>query len=136
MVKSSISATIVARNEDLDVDASECNGWIFLIGQDQANTDQLGILLNQKFNITPGHRDTEFISRKVNTSYDSDNKGSGNLGGYKYFGHVFFITSKEGSILSAKTSISRLKSSLDDSLLNRLKKLKANSELTRDLELY
>lgn len=134
MVKSSISASIKVKNEELDVDASECDGWIFLIGQDQKNTDQHSILLNQKFSITPGHKDTKFVSRTVQTSYDSDNKGGGNIGGYKYYAYVVFITSKDGAILSSKTTISRLNNSLDAKLLTRLQKFVADTEVTRDLE--
>lgn len=136
MEQMEVSAKIVLKNKNLNVEANTCTGRMVIIGQDQKNTDQYEVLQNEKFKIVPSHKGAEHITKTVRLRYDSDNKGYGNIGGSKYYGYILIVISGDGTILTSKTTIRKAKELMGPPLLKTLSKLKVEDMLEENFEEY
>ena len=92
MVKQEITGTIKLTNPSATASVPAATGKIIFLGQNTRTPGLFTILSSQSFEVTlkPG---ATFIKEvdPFSTSYDSDNKGSGNVGGYQYFGYFFAL---------------------------------------------
>jgi hypothetical protein len=100
MVKQRISGVVKITNPDPKVAFPHFTGKIILLGQNRRTPDALSILSTQPLegSIEPGKSFAAEITEIV-TSYDSDNKGDGNVGGYEYFGYLLVLADDEGKII-------------------------------------
>ncbi|NWK56130.1 hypothetical protein HW115_10955 [Verrucomicrobiaceae bacterium N1E253] len=113
MKEMTISSKVTLTNEDSNVLSPTCQCNILFIGQNQRYSDRFVVLANESFKLTPAHQGSDFNSPPTVTSYDSDNKGSGNIGGYKYVGYLLVVSDQERkSIILTKTVYSAIKKAM------------------------
>lgn len=108
-----ISAKVTVTNEDHKIPCPTCKANIIFLGQDQKYTKKFMVLSNQQVDITPTEHGYTFTSEPFITKYDSDNKGEGNIGGYKYVGYLLVVSSEDGKVLHTKTVYPRIKKALE-----------------------
>ena len=72
----------------------------------------------------------------IRDSYDSDNKGDGNIGGFKYEGYLLVVRDMEDKVLFTKTVYSKIKKALelDVSFADELSKLPTGTLLNDSLK--
>jgi len=99
----SVTSKVTVTNEDHKVTCPPCKCNMLFIGQSQRYTDRYVVLSNQAFEIKPTDRGAVFESEPFVTSYDSDNRGAGNSGGYKYVGYLVIIADKKTQVIYSKT---------------------------------
>ena len=136
MKQMEVTAKITVKNKNLNVEANTCDGRFVIIGQDQKDTDQYEVLQNEQFKIKPSHTGQEHLAKTVRLRYDSDNKGSGNIGGSKYYGYILIITSSNGDILASKTTIHKAEDLMGPTVLQQLSKLAVEDKLEDTFEAY
>jgi len=113
MTEMTTSAKVTVTNEDKQRTSPPCSCNIIFVGQSQQNTDRFKVLSNQAFDLTPTPKGSSFSSDSFDTQYDSDNKGNGNLGGYKYVGYLLIVAEKDESVILTKTLYSYIKKALN-----------------------
>ena len=113
MKKMEIAAKVTITNKDYKIPCPTCTINVIFIGQDQRYPDQFAVLSNQKFNIDPSPKGTTIKTEPFITTYDSDNKGEGNIGGDKYVGYLVVLNDHEGKVIHTKTVYPGLKKALD-----------------------
>ncbi len=137
MVKQEITCTVKLTNSSTSVKVPAINGKIVFIGQNTRTPSQLSVLSSQSFEaaINPGETFTKEIDSFF-TSYDSDNKGTGNVGGYQYFGYVLVMTDAAGNPVLDQTATGsfRLAIAAKPALLNDIVKYTKGTLLTEKLE--
>ncbi len=137
MVKQEITCTVKLTNSSTTAKVPAINGKIVFIGQNTRTPSQLSVLSSQSFEATinPGETFTKEIDSFF-TSYDSDNKGTGNVGGYQYFGYVLVMTDEAGKPVLDQTATGsfRLAISAKPALLSDIVKYTKGTLLTEKLE--
>lgn len=137
MVKQEITCTLKLSNTGLTARVPTLAGKIVFIGQNQRTPELLYILSAQSVEATikPG---TTFIKdmEPFMTSYDSDNKGAGNIGGYQYFGYILVLADEAGNVVLDQTTTGSLRLALNNkpSLLKDVLKFQQGKLLTSKLE--
>ena len=123
MKKMVITSKITLTNKNHKIPCPPCKINMIFIGQDQRNPDIFSLLSNQQFKVTPTPKGTQTQTSPFETSYDSDNKGEGNIGGYKYVGYLLIVSDKNNKVIYTKTLYSKIKKALDldISITNKLK---------------
>ena len=111
-----VSAKITVTNEDNRISCPSCNTDIIFIGQDQRDPSKYKILSSQEREIIPHDRGYSFSSESFDTEYDSDNKGVGNWGGYKYVGYLFVVCDDNNEVLHTKTNYVVIEKALESSV--------------------
>lgn len=112
-------------NDDDELACPEIIVDFFGFGQDQRNPKVFKVLNRQKgkFKLEPGG-EKEIPFAQFSTSYDSDNKGTGNIGGYKFYGYIAVLSTPKGKVLRTVTNMARLDKLLKE-YPNKMKALKA-----------
>lgn len=112
LVTQTISCEVKIKNPSHDLKVPPVTAKVLFIGQNQKSPDSFTVLSLQTFpvELAPGATADQQLKPFV-TNYDSDNKGTGNIGGYQYSGHllmfidanqeVVFSTTTDGSIRAA-----------------------------------
>ena len=99
-VKQQITGTIKLTNLSATTSVPAATGKIIFVGQDTRTPGLFKILSSQSFEVIlkPG---ATFIKEAdpFSTIYDSDNKGSGNVGGYQYCGYFFALIDASGKVI-------------------------------------
>ena len=113
MKEMTITSKVTLSNQDRKVPCPACTMNIIFIGQDQRDTDKLEVLSNQKFKVTPTPEGSLIVGAPFITSYDSDNKGDGNIGGYKYVGYLVVVSSSDNKVIYTKTTSPLVKKALE-----------------------
>jgi len=108
-----ISAKIDYKLKRLDIEAATCKAHIIYFGEDQAKGN-FSILKKEAFDMSPTKAVATHNAEPFITTYDSDNKGQGNIGGYKYDGYLLVVLSEDGELILNKTSISKLEKQLEE----------------------
>lgn len=136
MRKMDVSAKVTLTNEKANVDSPPCKGEMVFLGQNQKFDREFQILSNQKFTLTPTKDGTVFEAKPFATTYDSDNKGDGNIGGFKYEGYLLVVRDMEDKVLFTKTVYSKIKKALelDVSFADELSKLPTGTLLNDSLK--
>ncbi len=137
MVSQEISCTIKLTNPSLTTRVPPLAGKIVFIGQNQRTPELLYILSSQtvEASIEPGKTFTKEMEPFM-TSYDSDNKGMGNIGGYQYFGYILVLTDEEGKVVLDQATTGSLRQALNNkaSLLKQIRNLSQGQLLTDKLQ--
>lgn len=123
MEKQTVTCTVKISNLDLKMPTPELKGKVIFIGQERRRPDEFSILSAQSFDVTVPA--TETIVKELepfSTSYDSDNKGEGNVGGYRYDAYILALTDAEGNIVLHETSSAIVRQSFEEKP-SRLKEL-------------
>lgn len=105
MVEQIITATIKLRNSSHDTLLPKLTGRMIFFGQEQRRPEDFTVLSVQDFpvELQPGQSSSSELESFA-TRYDSDNKGSGNVGGYQYSGYLLvFLNAKKEVIFNQTT---------------------------------
>ncbi|MGL4400895.1 MAG: hypothetical protein ACRCXD_13575 [Luteolibacter sp.] len=115
MVKQEITCTIKLANPSLKDAVPPLTGKILMIGQDRRTPDFLKVLSSQavEASIKPGATFVQEMEA-FTTSYDSDNKGIGNVGGAQYVGYVFVLLNEAGEVALEHTVTGSFRKALED----------------------
>lgn len=115
MVTQEITCTIKLLNPSLKDAVPPLSGKILMIGQDRRTPDFLKILSSQavEVSIKPG---ATFVQEMASftTSYDSDNKGVGNVGGAQYIGYVLVLLNEAGEVVLEHTVTGSFRQALSE----------------------
>jgi hypothetical protein len=100
MVTQEITATVKLTNPHHAIPIPTVKGKIIFIGQDRRTPELFSILSTQSVEapIKAGETVTQEMEGFL-TSYDSDNKGSGNIGGAQYFGFILVMADEAGNVV-------------------------------------
>jgi hypothetical protein len=137
MVNQTVSSKVKIRNLSTRIDYPASKGHVVYFGQNRRNDGFFKVMANKDFEFSiPANKTFETDVLGFKTSYDSDNKGYGNIGGYQYESYVLVLTDAEGNIIGTKTTDGSLRSALDKDLskAKRLITLQVDQLLNKDLE--
>ena len=137
METQSISGKGIVENASREIDSPELTLNILVIGEDQRDDDLKKVLTNQSFTVSPTKLNSEeVVLKEVKTRYDSDNKGSGNVGGYKYSDYIILLTDEDGNHVASKSMNKTIDSMLtgNNVLSKKLRNLKTEAKFTGDLD--
>jgi hypothetical protein len=126
MVRQEITTTVKITNRDLKQSVPEVEVKLIHIGQNRRTSDIYTILSKQSFKTTidPAQTITKEM-RSFITSYDSDNKGYGNIGGFEYQSYILAVLDPEGKVAVYSASTPSLR-----------KLIESNQHLLEDLLAY
>lgn len=105
MVKQEVTCTVKLTNLSKTAKVPAISGKIIFIGQNSKTPDLLTVLSSQSFESSLNTGET--TAKEMDaffTTYDSDNKGYGNLGGYQYYGYVLALLDPAGNIVLDQTT--------------------------------
>ncbi|MBC8128328.1 MAG: hypothetical protein H8M99_14400 [Gloeobacteraceae cyanobacterium ES-bin-144] len=132
-----VTSTVKLTNADPTNASPALTGKIIFLGQEQRTPDLLCVLSTQSFDATVEATKTfSFETKPFFTTYDSDNKGQGNVGGYQYYAYVLIVKDAAGKIILDETSngTARLAIKNKPKLLEELYKHPDGAQLTSKLE--
>jgi hypothetical protein len=115
MVTQEINATVKLTNPSLTVPIPTVSGKIVFIGQDRRTPELLSILSTQSVEtpIKPKETVTQVVEGFL-TTYDSDNKGNGNIGGAQYSGYILILLDEAGNVVLDQTTSGSLRQAMNN----------------------
>lgn len=115
MVRQEITCTVKLANLDLKTRAPSVKGTMLFIGQNRRTPGIFTILSNQSFeaSLEPAQAFSKELEA-FSTSYDSDNKGYGNVGGFQYYGYILALADGTGNIVLNEISSAGIRQELAD----------------------
>ncbi len=132
MVRQDVEAKVSIRNPDRKLSAPPATVRFVFIGEERRRGNEYEVLgvRDYQIKLAADATDTRPLD-PVSTSYDSDNKGSGNIGGVQYDGYVLIISDEKGGVIHKASSIGKLASALrdDSKLITAFKQIKENARL-------
>ena len=104
MKSMTVGGKVVVSNQSMKSDFPVTKGRLVFIGQNQQTESVYQVLSVTDFEISPkAGKEQEIPVADIITTYDSDNKGRGNIGGYKYYGYLLIFHDGEGNVTYSKT---------------------------------
>jgi hypothetical protein len=137
MVNQTVSSKVKIRNLSTRINYPASKGYVVYFGQNRRNDGFFKVMANHNFEFSvPANKTFETDVLGFKTSYDSDNKGYGNIGGYQYESYVLVLTDPEGKVIGTKSTDGSLRSAIEKDLskAKRLIDLKPDELLNKDLE--
>ncbi len=123
MEKQEITCTIKLTNGNKNEAAPPVTTKIVFIGQESRTPEIFSVLSSQslEFTLPPGKTVAQ-DAKVFYTTYDSDNKGAGNIGGFQYYGYVLAIVDKGGKVISSQTTAGAFRTALEakEGLIDRV----------------
>lgn len=105
MVNQTITATVKLKNLSTTDGCPKAHAHVIFIGFDRKVDTKGMVLAAESFDFAlPRGVSQEFECTSFTTSYDSDNKGDGNIGGYQYKDYIIILTGADGNVLQCKSS--------------------------------
>lgn len=130
-----VSSKVTITNKELGTVCPSCDCALVLFGQDQRDDEVFQVLANQKFTLIPTGEGAVFNIKPFETSYDSDNKGYGNFGGFKYVGYLLIVRDLDQNVIGTKTVYSKLKkASTDPAFLKKIYSAAVGTRTDKDLK--
>lgn len=115
MVRQEVTCTVKLTNLSKNDKVPPVTGKIVFMGQNSKTPDLLTVLSTQTFEMSMGTGETSsWQAEPFVTSYDSDNKGYGNLGGYQYFGYILAVLDKDGNLILDHTTTGSFRKALNE----------------------
>lgn len=138
MVRQEVSAKVKLRNLSARIPFPATKGTITYFGRNRKNPDNYRVMSKRPFNVEAlvPNKGTETDVLGFKTSFDSDNKGYGNVGGYEYDSYLLILTDAEGNILANKTSDAGVRAAIekDASKAKQLADLTEGTVVDKNLE--
>lgn len=105
MVTQEVSSKVQIENTSLKLPMPKTTARIIFIGRGRKTGDFYKVLAAEEFQVSikPG-KDFEFEPKGFVTRYDSDNRGTGNIGGYQYDSYILALLDEDGRVINHKTS--------------------------------
>lgn len=137
MKRQEVTCTVKLTNLSNTNEVPSLQGKIVFIGQNTRTPSNFSVLSSQSFEAEM--KTGETVTRQTetfSTSYDSDNKGAGNIGGYQYFGYVLALTDAAGTIVFNQTTTGSFRKALENKpeLLKKVIDYQKGVNLTDKLE--
>lgn len=136
-VKQEVTGTVKIANLSTTVTTPAMSGKLIYVAQNTRTPSIFCILSSQNFEATvkPGETFTKDMET-FTTIYDSDNKGSGNVGGYQYFGYVLALLDDTGAVVLSQTTTGSFRMALADKpeLLKQIMQYPKDTRITDKLE--
>jgi hypothetical protein len=133
MEKQEISCTVKLTNPSLATAIPTVSGKIVFIGEDRRTPELLQILSVQDVEaaIEPGKTFVKEMDAFF-TTYDSDNKGVGNIGGSQYIGYILVMTDAAENVVVNQTLTGSFKQAIEarPAILKELLKYSKGKVLT------
>jgi hypothetical protein len=115
MVTQEITATVKLTNPSLTTPVPTVSGKIVFLGQDRRTPQLLNIISTQSVETAIKPKETvTLIMEPFLTSYDSDNKGSGNIGGAQYTGYILALMDEAGNVVVDHTTSGSLRQAISE----------------------
>ena len=132
MVSQTISCEVKIKNPSHDLKLPAVTAKVLFIGQNQKSPDSFTVLSVQTFpvELAPGATVDKEL-KAFTTNYDSDNKGTGNIGGYQYSGHLLMFIDANQEVVFSQTTDGSIRTALgaDATLLKAISKYKEGDYL-------
>lgn len=137
MENQEITSTVKLANLSTTVRADGLSASIIYFGRNTRSPNVYNVLSTQKFEASvdaSGSFSKEMGS--FTTSYDSDNKGAGNVGGYQYYGYVFALFDSTGKLILTETTTGSFRMALasNKELLDAVLKYPKGARVSDKLE--
>jgi len=109
LIEQTIAGKINLKNPVMNSPAPAGMARVLYFGEDQRTGGKYAVLSTEQydFQIAGGATHTHEVAPYV-TTYDSDNKGYGNVGGLQYEGYLVLIMDEKGNVIQFQTTCSRL----------------------------
>lgn len=137
MEKQEITCTIKLTNGNKNEASPPVTTKIVFFGQNSRTPDIFSVLSNQslEFTLPPG-KTVEQDTKVFYTTYDSDNKGYGNIGGFQYYGYVLAIVDANGKVISSQTTTGAFRTALaaKEGLIDRVIAYSNGTRVSNKLE--
>lgn len=137
MEKQTVSCSVKLSNLDTTRAAPPLQGQIVFLGQNCKYTNIFIVLSTQTFetSIERGGSVTREL-KSFSTAYDNYNKGTGNIGGFEYYGYVLVLKDKDGRIVFDQPTAGKLAQTLKDKkrLIEEIMGYTKGQQLTEDLK--
>ncbi|RYD35068.1 MAG: hypothetical protein EOP87_08005 [Verrucomicrobiaceae bacterium] len=132
-----VTCTVRLTNLSNTNEVPSLKGKIVFIGQNTRTPSNFTVLSTQSFEASM--KTGESVTRSTEnfrTSYDSDNKGAGNVGGYQYYGYILALSDEAGNIVFNQTTTGSFRKALESKadLLKRVIDYPKGAALTDKLE--
>jgi hypothetical protein len=113
MVIQEVTSTTKLTNSSTTERVKGISGTLVYVGQNTRTPDLYSVLSSQKFEASINPGDTYVKEMEAfTTSYDSDNKGTNNVGGYQYYGYVLVLQDAEGNVILSQATAGSFKLAL------------------------
>jgi hypothetical protein len=135
LVEQTVSAKVTIKNPDTLKPAPPLAIRAFYLGEDRLTGKKHSVLAVRNYEVTLGAGQSDVRELEPHTTiYDSDNKGTGNIGGDQYEGYVLFLLDENGDILRHQTTCSKLNELFrkEPEFRETFTKLKATAQLDED----
>ncbi len=104
MKSMTVGGKVVISNRSMKKDFPATKARLVFIGQNQQMESIYQVLSVDDFEISPkAGKEQEVPLTDFITTYDGDNKGKGNIGGYKYDGYLLIFHHEDGEVTYSKT---------------------------------
>jgi len=115
MVKQDVTCTVKLTNAAATGQTPNLTGRIIFFGQNQRQSELYTVLSSQTFTaqIEAGKTFVREME-EFTTTYDSDNKGYGNVGGYQYFGYLLVLQDANGEVVFDQTTNGSIRQTLNN----------------------
>jgi hypothetical protein len=115
MVEQTIAGKVDLKNPVMNGTAPAGKARMLYFGEEQRTGGKYSVLSteNYDFQIAGGATHTHEVAPYV-TTYDSDNKGYGNIGGLQYEGYLLLLMDEKGNVIQFQTTCSRLNQLLNE----------------------
>ncbi len=115
MKSMTIGGKVIVTNQSMRRDFPPTKGRLVFIGQDQRLESIYQILSVNKFDVSPAAgREQEIVLKEFVTKYDGDNKGRGNIGGFKYDGYLLILYDEDKRVVFHKTLSGSISKAIDE----------------------
>ncbi len=105
LVTQEITCVVKLHNNSNDIPLPKFNAKVIFIGRNQRQPDEYIVLSTQEFpvELKPNGDSTNTLEPFV-TTYDSDNKGQGNVGGFQYTGYLLVFVNDKNEVIFNQTT--------------------------------
>ena len=132
LVEQTIAGKVNLKNPVINGTAPAGKARVLYFGEETRTGGRYSVLSTEDydFQIKGGDTHTHELSPYV-TTYDSDNKGAGNIGGLQYEGYLLLIMDAKGNVIQFQTTCGKLHQLLTEKpdFKAKFKTLKAKAQL-------
>jgi len=137
MKEQEILGSIEIKNRSNTEEYEECKTTLLVIGQDQRRTGLYKVITQQTFStLVPPNQSVIHKIDSIFTSFDSDNKGLDNIGGFAFIGYIITVKTKDGRLVLNKEigGMPRASVTADPTILDRISDFKTGQLMTSKMD--
>ncbi len=137
MKEQEILGSIEIKNRSNTESYEECETTLVVLGQDQRRTGLYKVITQQTFSTTvPPTQAVTHPIESTFTTFDSDNKGLDNIGGFAFAGYIITVKTKDGRLILNKEigGVPRTSVTADPTILDRISDFKTGQLMTSKMD--